>query len=135
MSNWDSLTEATIDGIRLDPIKKELRIEVTCVFLGEERKQLVAKGVEDVLLTEMRMSNIIDRITRLEVGGDNCKEVSAARSLFFMMRGREPSEADLQWPELEKKLAQVRNGTLTLIELEPVYGASITILAENIYLE
>lgn len=133
MDNWDVLTEATIDAIYVESTKKEIRIDVTCRWKGEKRKQIVAEGVDDFVVNEMRLSNIIDRVSRYYAGGG--QEEEAARRLFFMMRGREPDASDLEWPELLGKLGRIRAGTLILMEIEPVYGATVIILAESLQLE
>ena len=133
MDNWDVLTEATIDAIRVESTKKEIRIDVTCRWEGEQRKQIVAQGVDDFVVNEMRLSNIIDRVTRLDAGDG--QEAETARRLFFMMRGREPDVSDLEWPVLIEKLGRIRTGALILMELEPVYGATVIVLAESFQLE
>lgn len=133
MDDWDVLTEATIDAIRVESTKKEIRIDVTCRWEGEKRKQIVAQGVDDFVVNEMRLSNIIDRVTRLDAGDG--QETETARRLFFMMRGRKPDTSDLEWPVLLEKLSRVRTGALILMELEPVYGATVIMLAESFQLE
>ena len=133
MDNWDVLTEATIDAIRVESTKKEIRIDVTCRWEGEKRKRIVAQGVDDFVVNEMRLSNIIDRVTRLDAGDG--QETETARRLFFMMRGREPDASDLEWPVLIEKLGRIRTGALILMELEPVYGATVIVLAESFQLE
>lgn len=133
MKNWDVLTEATIDAIYVESTKKEIRIDVTCRWQEETRKQIIAEGVEDFVINEMRLSNIIDRVTFFDANGG--QEKDAARRLFLVMRGREPDVSDLEWPALLEKLDRIRDGVLTLIELEPVYGATVILLAESIRLE
>ncbi|RBL87444.1 hypothetical protein DDE05_03520 [Streptomyces cavourensis] len=133
MEDWDVLIEATIDVIRVEPMKKEVRIEVTCRWEGERRKQIVVRGVDDFVVNEMRLSNIIDRVTRLEASAS--QEEKTSRRLFFMMRGRDPDASELNWPVLSEKMARIRVGALTLMELEPTYGASVMMLAESIQLE
>lgn len=133
MDDWEILTEATIDAIRVEPINMEVRIDVTCRWQGEERKQIVAKGVDDFVVNEMRLTNIIDRVTRFDVGGDSEKD--AARRLFLMMRGQEPSVSDLESPILLEKLSRISAGSLILLEIEPVYGPTVIILAKGFQLE
>jgi hypothetical protein len=135
MDDWDILIESTIDAIHVEPTKKEIRIDVTCKWQGEKRKQIVATGVDDFVVNEMRLSNIIDRVTRLGTSGAVEEESETAKRLFFMMRGREPDSNDLQWPVLIEKLVCIRNGTLGLMEIEPVYGATVIVLAQNFQLE
>lgn len=135
MDDWEILTEATIDAIRVEPMKKEVRIDVTCRWQGEERKQIVAKGVDDFVVNEMRLTNIIDRVTRFDVDVDGDSEKEAARRLFLMMRGHEPSVRDLESPVLLEKLSRIRAGSLILMEIEPVYGATVIILATGFKIE
>ncbi|AST29222.1 hypothetical protein [Ralstonia pseudosolanacearum] len=135
MNEWDTLIEATIDAIRVEPEKKGIRIDVTCMWQGKKRKQIVAMGVDDFVVNEMRISNIIDRVIRFGVGGAAEEDVKAANRLFFMMRGREPNSHDLEWGVLIEKLDRIRDGRLSLIEIEPVYGAAVIILAENFQIE
>lgn len=133
MEGWDVLIEAAIDVIRVEPMKKEIRIEVTCRWEGERRKQIVVRGVDDFVVNEMRLSNVIDRVTRLEASDG--QEAETSRRLFFLMRGRDPDASELDWPVLSEKLTRIRAGTLTLMVLEPTYGASVIMLAESIRLE
>lgn len=135
MNEWDALIEATIDAIRVDSAKKEIRVEVTCMWQGEKRTQIVATGVDDFVVNEMRLSNIIDRVTRFGTSGTTEEESKTAKRLFFMMRGREPDSNDLKWPVLIEKLARIRDGTLGLMEIEPVYGATVIVLAQSFQLE
>lgn len=134
MDEWDVLVEATIDAIRVESAKKEIRIDVTCMWQGEKRKQIVASGVDDFVVNEMRLSNIIDRVTRYSMS-DIAEELKTARRLFFMMRGQEPDSQDLEWPVLIEKLDRIRDGTLCLMEIEPVYGATVIVLAQDFQLE
>jgi hypothetical protein len=135
MDEWDALIEATIDAIRVELATKEIRIDVTCMWQGEKRKQIVATGVDDFVVNEMRLSNIIDRVTRFAACGAAEEESETAKRLFFMMRGREPDSNDLKWPVLIEKLACIRDGTLALMEIESVYGATVIVLAQNFQLE
>ncbi|KPC54578.1 hypothetical protein [Amantichitinum ursilacus] len=132
MDDWDVLTEATIDAIRIESTKQEIRIDVTCRWEGEKRRQIVAQGVDDFVVDDMRLLNIIDRAARLDASGG--QETETARRLFFMMRGREPDTSDLQWPVLQEKLDRIRTGALFFMELEPVYGATVLVLAERVQL-
>ncbi|SCW97195.1 MULTISPECIES: hypothetical protein [unclassified Pseudomonas] len=133
MESWELLTEATIDAIHLEQTKKEIRIDVTCRWNGEQHKQIIAKGVDDFVVSEMRLSNIIDCVSHFDAGGG--EEDQTARRLFFLIRGHEPSASDLKWPVLLEKLGRIRDGTLSFMELEPVYGATIILLAESIQLQ
>lgn len=135
MGSWESLVEATIDAIHVDVANKEVRIELTCAWQSKDRKRIVANGVDDVVVNEMRLSNIVDRVSRFaaEDFADDGDEV--ASRLFYLMRGKEPSPSDLEWPLLREKLARIQCGALGLLEIEPVHGATILVLAEDFRLE
>jgi hypothetical protein len=135
MDDWETLIESTIDAIYVDATKKEVVIEMTCAWEGAGRKRIVASGVDEFVVTQMRIHNIVDRVNRFSVANSNEKSAEIARYLFILMRGREPSQADLEWPPLMDKLACVHNGLLSLLEIEPVYGATIMILAIDFQLE
>ena len=129
MNDWEALIESTIDAIHLDPSNKEVRIELTCAWQGGG-KRIVAAGVDNFVANEMRLSNIVDQVTRFR--GD---EHEIEGRLFFLIRGREPCASDLQWPILKEKLALLRAGELSLLEIEPVYGATIIVLAKSFKIE
>lgn len=135
MERWNALVEATIDAIRVNPMDKEVQIEVTCAWEGNARKKIVATGVDDFIVSDMRLSNIIDRVD--EFSEDNAKDENGeiAKLLFFLMREREATPSDMEWPALKEKLACIRDGTLSLLKIEPVYGATIAILAVEFRLE
>lgn len=135
MNSWESLVEATINSVCIDSANKEARIEVTRAWENKGRMQIVATGVDDIVLNELRLTNIIDRVRRFSANdiNDDSKEVESR--LFFLMRGKEPSPADLEWPTFKEKLARIRDGSLGLLEVEPVYGATVLILAEDFRLE
>jgi hypothetical protein len=135
MVDLESLVEATIDAIRVDSANKEVRIEVTCAWDGKLREQVVATGVDDFVVNEMRPSNIIDRVSRFNADNISDKGDELARRLFFLMRGKEASPSDVGWPPLQEKLGRIRDGALELLEVEPVYGATVLVLAESFRLE
>ena len=135
MNEWDALIEASIDAISVDPVKKEIRINLTCMGQEQKRKQIVATGVDDFVVYEMRLSNIVDRVTQFGTNVVAQEEPEIAKRLFFMMRGREPDSNDLAWPVLIEKLTRIQDGTLRLIEIEPVYGATVMVLARSFQLE
>lgn len=135
MDDWKTLVESTIDAIHVDSTSKEVFIDVTCAWEGKERKRIVATGVDDFVANEMRLSNIVDRVSRFGAVDFNGESAEIARRLFILMRGKEPSQTDLEWPPLKDKLACIRDGSLGLLEIEPVYGATIMILATGFRLD
>ena len=135
MDGWHVLIESTIDAIRVDALRKQVEIEVTCMWNGKSRKRIVACGVDDFSVGDMRLSNVIDRASFFDPAATDGDESGIAERLFVLMRGQEPSASDLDWPILKEKLARIHAGELTWLELEPVYGATVAILAQSIRLE
>jgi hypothetical protein len=74
-------------------------------------------------------------VSRYEANASNGENLEVARRLFFLMRGKEPSALDFEWPALREKLTRVQKGALALLEIEPVYGATILVLAEDLKIE
>ncbi|WP_026096991.1 hypothetical protein, partial [Ideonella sp. B508-1] len=99
------------------------------------RKQMWQTGVDDLVVNEMRLSNIVDRVNRFNANDIQEEGSEVMSRLFFLMRGEEPEPSDLEWPALQEKRASIRAGKLSLLEVEPVYGATILILAKDFRLE
>jgi hypothetical protein len=135
MNSWEILVESTIDSVHVDTLNKEIRIDVTCAWEGKGRQQIVATGVDDFVANEMRLSNIIDRVNRFDGDDLDRKDSDTSKRLFFLMRGKNPSSSELEWKVLQEKISCIRDGKLSLLEIEPVYGATIVILAKNFSLE
>jgi hypothetical protein len=133
MGEWDDLVEATIEAIHVDASRKEICIDVKCAGDQNVRRKIVAMGVDDFVANEMRLSNVIDRVTLL--GAQDVTTPEIPNRLFYLMRGTEPTPSDLEWPVLKQKLALISDGKLSLLELEPVYGASVILLAESFRLD
>jgi hypothetical protein len=132
MESWDCLIEANIYSVRVDPERKEIGIELA--YAGNGKKAvIVAEGVDYFVLKEMRISNVIDRVQIF--GVDDVADPAVINSVFFLLQGRLPNLFEIEWPALQQKLNAIRNKYLTLMEIEPVYGARILLLAKRIELQ
>lgn len=135
MTGWDSLVEATIDVLHADFASKEICVEVISPWEGKNRMRIVATGVDDYVVSDMRLMNIIDRVNIFDAGNIRDEATKVAQKIFFIMQGKEPDPADLKWPPLQEKMTCIQKGTLKLLEIEPVYGAYILILSKSFNLE
>lgn len=135
MNVWSTLIEATIDSVHLSAIRKTVCIEISDPSGANRRKRIVATGVEDFVADELRLSNIIGNV-QCYVGA-NAQEQNPriGEDLFFLMRGRGTTPADPEWPPLKEKLNKILSGFLKLLIVEPVYGATIILLAHELKLE
>lgn len=135
MNKWDELVESTIESIHTDSKNKRVYIQLTCVWEGGGRRRLSAVGVDDFFANEMRLSNVVEQV---KIFDSTCNEVSDAEladRLFFLMRGKELTPPDLEWSQLLNKMSRIRSGELVLLEVEPIYGVSVLILAEEVWIE
>ena len=130
MNDWNCAVEANLHSISVDSRKKEILIEISLPDDGGEAA-IVAKGVDDFLVNEMRLSNVIDRIKVMEYAEADAPET--VKRLLFMLGGNLP-KIDSGWPGLQSRLMSIRAGKLSLLEIEPVYGANILVLAKEFQL-
>ena len=113
------------------------RSEMSIVFrlpASSGRLELRCAGVDDLSITGIRMSNIIDHA---EVFDQSAEEDALSRSgalLFEVMRGRPPAGKDLEWAPLVERLAMIRSGVMKFLVLHPVHGATTFVLARGITL-
>jgi hypothetical protein len=135
MNGWENLVESTIDAIHVSAAEKTVCLDLTCAWEGKERKKIIATGVEDFVADEVRLSNIIDRLHRFTGTDVQGRSSEVTEKLFFLMRGRAPTPSDLEWEPLKEKLGLIRSEALTLLVVEPVYGATIILLASELRLE
>jgi hypothetical protein len=134
MNELKSLVEATIDSVHVDNVDKALMLDLSSPWEGGSHQQIIATGVDDFVVNEMRLSNIIDCAKIHAFDGDAFRQTELAQRLFFLMRGKEAEGSDLEWDVLIKKIERVKRGELTLMEIVPIYGATVLILAAKIEL-
>lgn len=135
MNGLETLVESTIDSVHVSAKDRKVGIEITCAWEGKERKKITAAGVEDFVVDELRLSNIVDRVHCFAAANFQENVSAITDNLFFLMRGRNPSPSDLEWEPLKEKLGLISSGALKLLVVEPVYGATIILLASEMQLE
>jgi len=129
---WESLVEAKIDAIFLQAARKELKITLIRPW-DNSQVEIVASGVEDILINDLRLQNIVDRVQIFERGSAGSSR-GLEESLFRLMRGRDPLPADLNWPLLHEKSKAIESGVLKFLQIEPVHGAIFAVMASDIQL-
>jgi len=135
MNGLEFLVESTVDSVHVSAKERKICIELTCAWEGNERKKITATGVDDFIADELRLSNIVDRVHCFDAADFRENLSAIADNLFFLMRGRSPTPADLEWGPLKEKLKSIESGVLKLLVVEPVYGATIILLAREVQLE
>lgn len=134
MENWGYLIESEINSINFDSENKKLHLGLHFPWC-DGTGRILANGVIDFVANEMRLSNIIDRAILLPSAENEVDIITAARRLFFLMRGRNPDSHELDWPILKERIKLISNRELFFLEIEPIHGASFLILALQIQLE
>lgn len=135
MNGLETLVESTIDSVHVSAKDRKVCVELICAWEGKERKKITAAGVEDFVADELRLSNIIDRVHYFAAADFQENLSTITDNLFFLMRGRNPNPSDLEWEPLKEKLELISSGALKLLVVEPVYGATIILLASEMQLE
>ncbi|WP_143684822.1 hypothetical protein [Variovorax sp. KK3] len=128
------LVESTVDSIHVSAQGRTVEIALTCAW-DKAQKKIAAVGVEDFLADELRLSNIIQEVRCFDAENLRANESEVADRLFFLMRGKSPSPADLVWKPLKAKLDLIRSGILRLLVIEPIYGATMLLLAREVRIE
>lgn len=126
---WNLLVEAELNGVYVDCERKTLEIISTLADTGE-KVCIHASDVQDCLVHEMRLSNVIDFIRTFD---DKSIDDLLDGRLYFLLNGCLPEQdADLSHAKKLKEI--IISGQLVLLEIQPVYGAFILVLAKNFLL-
>ncbi|SHN22470.1 hypothetical protein SAMN05216593_1157 [Pseudomonas asturiensis] len=81
MSQWGVLVEATFESIHLCSIEKQVRVCVTSPWEGKNSYQIVVKGIDRLVLNDMGLLSIVDRVNFFDFSKE--QEAEAANCLFF----------------------------------------------------
>jgi len=127
MNDFRDFVEARITGIALLDESKTVRIS-----LRGQAKQcftLIAEGVDRIVVNEFREQNIVDRLTVWDSKTDPTEYRSTLVSLISGLIG---DAVDPAWnPVIEREIEAISLGSKVLIEMEPVFGASVILLARK----
>lgn len=128
--SWDCLIEAELVSIKTS-------IANRCVELSVSDHQdnnwvVCADGVDDFLVSEMRLTNIIDKTVL--VGGQEDVSDSVKERVYYLMRGEFPVARDFDWAPFREKIKSIQRGELFFFEMVPVYGAHVIVIAERVSL-
>ena len=134
MEELSNFVEGYVTGIFVTNLSSVGRA-VSIFLLDRDRDNFVlkAEGVEKFIANEMREQNIIDRINVWNAKSD---ENSFRQILTTLISGKSEYEKldDAFLPLIDQHIGAVRDGKKILIEIEPVYGVSVIILARNVSL-
>ena len=127
MIDCGNLVEGYLTGIKVHQKEKKANL-----FLQETTGQnwvLTAIDVSELMVLQMCMQNIIDRISFWSSSNNDSDYRS---KIFSLVCGKFAEEGDdLYLPSINKAVEMIQRGDALLIELEPVYGALVLILARD----
>ena len=130
MPDWNKFVEGHLIGIKVYQADK-----VAVLSLQEPAGKgwlLTATEVSEFMVLQMRMQNIIDRIS---IWNATSNDIDYRSKLYSLIHGKSvEGKDDLNSPVINKAVETIQRGDAVLIELEPVYGALVLILAKEVSL-
>lgn len=127
MPDWNKFVEGHLIGIKVYQTDK-----VVVLSLQEPAGKgwmLTATEVSEFMVLQMRMQNIIDRVS---FWNTTSNDIDYRSKLYSLIHGKYvEGKDDLNSPVITKAVETIRRGDAVLIELEPVYGAHVLILAKE----
>ena len=128
MVDFDRFVEGHITTIETNDQAKSVCIEITDRY--GKKARLVASGVREVVAIEMRLQNIIDRIS---VWNSASKDSLYRESLHLLICGTLSVRSDdLNSPIIDTVVDSIKRGELIFLEIEPVYGALILLTGKEV---
>lgn len=132
--NFDFLIETEIQGISI--FKTTQNSDVLILVLDHQKNKwiLTAHTVDTFSMNYMCLYNIIDRISILDE--TNTSEDELRKIIFSLLRGVDANKTEeLEWKKINEILQKIRLSEFILLEIEPVSGAHILLIAKNISLQ
>ncbi|MFM0607125.1 hypothetical protein PQR05_21605 [Paraburkholderia sediminicola] len=128
MLDLSKFVEAYLMGIEVDRVERKVVLSIK--EPAGKGWILVATGVSELMVLQMCMQNIIDRIS---VWTGSAVDADCRERVFSLLSGRYATDRDdMESPLINRTVDAIQRGDSMLIELEPVYGASVLMLASGL---
>jgi len=129
--NFSDCVEGHLTGISVDEESKGVDFSIR--LQAGRSVVLSARGVTQLAVSEFREKNIIDRVN---AWGHESKVSDFQHLLVELLTGQTDLAVDGAFSSLiERQLKAINAGETVLIEIEPVYGARVLMLAKSIALQ
>jgi len=129
-TNFGILTKCEIQSVAVRNMIGDKEIELTVKCNDNSRYSLIAKGTSGFHLAGMRLRNIIGQVVFF--GGCKFEDREFKRKLFVLNYGRLPkNDPEEYWRRINKETEEVKKQEKVLMEIIPLYGAYILILAHS----
>lgn len=130
MLDFNKFVEGHLTGVTVSQTEK--RVVLLLQDSTGKNWALTATDVSEFMILQMSMQNIIDRIS---VWDASSSDIEYRRKIFSLMYGKFAEEKDdLNLPLINRVIETIRCGDAILVELEPVYGALVLMLARELFL-
>ncbi|HWX66567.1 MAG TPA: hypothetical protein VNZ27_09105 [Rhodanobacter sp.] len=125
--NLDALVEAKLISITFSGHNQA---ELAILDVTGKEWLILAEQVDDLFIDEMRMQNLIDEIIFIE--SSTLLSDAMKKSIYCLMRGEASINIDFEWEPFKDKIKIIESGALSVLEIVPLYGAYILLLAKKI---
>jgi hypothetical protein len=127
----EEIMESYLLGIRADPLSREVALDFRSPR-GAHAFGLRAYEVEALDLNDFVHQNIVFEVRVMGRGSDPQVVVDLLADVLFRAAAASDVVADTQVLKLKDRTTAVLEGRQVLVELEPVYGASLVLLAGSL---
>lgn len=129
MVEWSTFVEGKTTGVVLRD--DGATVDILLINRSGDAYKLVATGVEQMVVIEMRLQNIIDRIS---IWDSSSNVVDFEERLRLLLHGSQ--QEDVRYAAaVTGALESLRQGRTKFLEIEPVYGALVLLIASEVKLE
>lgn len=130
MEKWSEFVEGRLAGVILRDQDNAVDIYISNRL--RQKYTLTARGLKELRVWEMRHKNIIDRISLWDASSPETEYKERLAFLIYGAQEEKNKGAPESMAALAEAIESIRAGNAVLVEMEPVYGALILILAESV---
>jgi hypothetical protein len=127
--DFSDFVEAHVTGIVLT--EDDNGVSISFRGQAKQRFTLVAKGVERFVAEKFRDKSIVDRVLLLDLMSDP-NDYRTSLALLLSGVPRDQMNEAIWLPVVEREVAAIKRGEKVFVEIEPVYGGGIVLLAKSI---
>lgn len=134
--NFDAFIECVFDSVSIESLAEGQNVHIRILDHEKNRWILTATAVNAFSLNDMCLQNIIDHISLYDMSNVDSDIEGIQRKIFFLLQGRFPvAEDELILKEsIERIFKDIRESRSLLLEIEPVCGAEVLLLAKHVFL-
>jgi hypothetical protein len=123
------IVESTLLAVLADPLQ---HLAVLTFRMKEREFRLRAEGVKHMLVNEFLQQNIVDRVHILNRDSDRLNVRNLIATLLFDCEHASEVSDPQSITQLDDDATAVIEGRKILLEVAPVYGASVLLLATSL---